>query len=144
MVITASGNQLTRAQAERTWDKTIHPYGKKLGLLTGYVLPQAGTSKRTAAGNKKLQYEWHCLVTQLFKKIKKRAEEVLKDSGLVHKMMPVLIFNADEENLQAMGKNGKLAGSADKKKHDNQHASSRQRFLFFVAIKVYVVASCCS
>ena len=55
MVKVASGNTLSREQAERTWDKTIHPLGKKLGLLTGYVKPQIGTSKRTAAGKKNLQ-----------------------------------------------------------------------------------------
>ena len=133
MVQTASGNRLDYKQAKRTWDKTIFPLGQKLGLLTGYVLPQAGTSKRTAAGKVKLQFEWHCLVDQLLQKIKKRAKEVLKDDELVHKMMSTLIFNCDEESLNAMGKNARLAGSADKKKHDNQNASSRQ--IFFICGK---------
>ena len=55
MVQTASGGKLSRAQAINTWDKTILPLGKRLGLLTGYVKPQEDTSKRTAAGNIALQ-----------------------------------------------------------------------------------------
>ena len=55
MIITASGDKLKRKQAERAWDQTIHPFGKSLGLLTGYVKPQEGSSKRTAAGAIELQ-----------------------------------------------------------------------------------------
>ena len=60
IMVTASGDKLTRAQAARTWDKTIHPLGEKQtrfpgGLLTGYVKPQEGTRKRTAAGNARFQ-----------------------------------------------------------------------------------------
>ena len=125
MVVTASGGSLTRQQAARTWDKTILPYGRKLGLLTGYVKPQAGTSKRTAAGAENLQRDWHNTITELYAKIRARATEVLRDENLVHQMMPWLIVNMDEECLHALGKNRKIVGSKDKKKHDNQHASSR-------------------
>ena len=55
MVVKASGGKLSRKQAEHTWDRTIFPYGQRLGLLTGYVRPQDGTSKRTAADNIDLQ-----------------------------------------------------------------------------------------
>ena len=55
MVLTASGEKLTRQQASSLWDQTILPLGKKLGLLTGYVKAQTGTSKRTAAGAVELQ-----------------------------------------------------------------------------------------
>ena len=115
LVVTASGGRLSRAQAAGTWDKTIHPLGKKLGLLTGYVKPQAGTSKRTAAGNANLQREWHIVIDELFKKIKTRAFEVLKDERLVQEMMPSLICNLDEECIQAQGKNGMVVGSKSKK-----------------------------
>ena len=70
MVVTASGGTLTREQAFRTWDKTIYPYGKKEGLLTGYVLPQAGSSKRTAAGSIKLQRDWHIVINNLIDRIR--------------------------------------------------------------------------
>ena len=136
MVIKASGGKLTRGQAARTWDKTIHPYGKKLGLLTGYVKPQEGTSKRTAAGDLELQRKWHVLCDELFQKIKKRAQKLLQDDALVAEMMPWLIANLDEECLHALGKNHKVVGSKSKKKHDNQNASSRspaKAFLLSIA-----------
>lgn len=132
MVLTASGHQLTRQQARATWDKTILPYGRKLGLLTGYVKPQAGTSKRTAAGNEALQRDWHHLCTQMFEKIKARAQEVLQDDKLVHEMLPWLLVNLDEECLHALGKNRKIVGSKGKKKHDNQNASSRSFALMII------------
>ena len=125
MVQTASGNKLTREQAARTWDKTIHPLGKRLGLLTGYVRPQEGTSKRTAAGSAEHQKQWHDLCSELFAKVKQRAMEVLHDERLVREMLPSLIANLDEECLHALGKNAKVVGSKSKKKHDNQNASSR-------------------
>ena len=130
IVVTASGGKLTREQAARTWDKTIHPLGKKLGLLTGYVKPQEGTSKRTAAGNAQLQADWHEVCTQLLLKVKTRAQEALQDEGLVHKMLPWLIANLDEECLHALGKNRRIVGSCAKKKHDNQNASSRSHLIF--------------
>ena len=55
VVRSASGWTLTKEQAKHTWDDTIHAYGKKAGLLTGYVNPQTGTSKRRAAGSGELQ-----------------------------------------------------------------------------------------
>lgn len=111
----------------RTWDKTIQPLGHSLGLLTkGYVKPQEGTSKRTAAGKESLQREWHLLVDEMIAKVRSRAMEVLKDEELVHKMMPFLISNMDEECVQAMGKNAAVQGSQTKRKHDNQNFSSRQ------------------
>lgn len=125
MVCTASGGKLTRAQAQRTWDKTIFPLGQRLGLLTGYVKPQAGTSKRTAAGAVNLQRDWHKVIDDLIEKITTRAREVLQDERLVQAMLPSLIANLDEECVQAMGKNSKVAGSKSKKKHDNQNSSSR-------------------
>ena len=142
MIITASGGLLTRKQALRTWDKTVHPLGKKLGLLTGYVKPQEGTSKRTAADKPNLVRDWHVLVTQMIEKVRQRAMEVLQDAELVELMMPTLMTNMDEECLHAMGKNTKIAGSAGRKKHDNQNASSRH-FLFGHNV-VAVGASCCS
>ena len=74
LIVKASGGKLTRQQAARTWDKTIHPYGKKIGLLTGYVKPHEGTSKRTAAGALELQRQWHNLCDELFQKIKKKSK----------------------------------------------------------------------
>ena len=97
MVLTASGNQLNMQQARSTWDKTILPYGRQLGLLTGYVKPQEGTSKRTAAGNADLQRDWHRVCSEMFAKIKSKAESILKDAELVHKMLPWLLVNLDEE-----------------------------------------------
>ena len=133
MVVTASGGVLSRTQAARTWDQTIHNLGKKLGLLTGYVKPQQGTSKRTAAGSIKLQRDWHIVIDQLLEKIKQKAFEVLKDGRLVEAMLPYLIANLDEECLQAQAGNAKVVGSKAKKKHDNQNSSSRsQRFSFLV------------
>lgn len=125
IVRTASGGKLTRLQSQRTWDKTIFPLGQRLGLLTGYVKPQSGTSKRTAAGAVNLQRDWHKVIDTLFEKIRARAMEVLQDARLVNLMMPTLISNLDEECVQAMGKNSAIAGSASKKKHDKQNASSR-------------------
>ena len=47
------------------------------------------------------------------------------DKALTHKMMTALVDNFDEEHLLAMAPNVKVAGSATKKKHDNENASSR-------------------
>ena len=55
LVETAGAGGITRTQATYMWDQTILPLGKKLGLLTGYVKTQAGSSKRTAAGSVELQ-----------------------------------------------------------------------------------------
>lgn len=123
--MTASGGSLTREQAMHTWDRTIMPYGKKMGLLTGYVKAQEGSSKRTASGKMKLQHDWHVVIDNLLATINKKAIEVLKDEKLAHNMMPWLICNLDEECLHALGKNSKVVGSKTKKKHNNQHASSR-------------------
>ena len=129
MVQKASGNKLTIAQCAHTWDRTILPYGQKLGLLTGYVKPQSGTSKRTAAGAPELQKRYYDAVTDSINEVRQVAKKVLKDDVLVEKMMPVLIFNLDEEALLAMGKNYAVAGSQDRRKHENQINSSRFFFL---------------
>ena len=107
------------------------PLGKKLGLLTGYVKPQEGTSKRTAAGSAELQRQWYDVITKLFAKVRVDALKVLQDEKLVELMMPILVNNLDEECLHAMGKNSAIVGSKDKKKHDNQNASSRSALIFF-------------
>ena len=126
LVISASGGKLSRAQAERTWDKTIHPFGKRCGLLTGYVKSQEGTSKRTAAGSAELQRDWHLVCDEMFRRVKERAAKVLQDPELVQNMLPSLNANLDEECVHAMGKNAPIVGSADKSKHDNQNSTSSQ------------------
>jgi len=131
MVVTASGGKLSRMQATRSWDKTIFPYGQSLGLLTGYVKPQEGSSKRTAAGDAKLQKDWYITVTDLLAEIRARAKRILMFDEHVELMLPALICNLDEECLHALGKNRKIAGSKSKKKHDNQNASSRYDLINF-------------
>ena len=125
LVKTSGGKDISMKQAEWAWDQTIFPYGKKLGLLTGYVSSQCGSSKRTAAGKEVLQRKWHRDVSSMFKSIEDRAVEVLQDEDLVREMMPALVANSDEENVQATGKNSKVAGSKDLKKHNNQNGASR-------------------
>lgn len=125
MVTTASGGYLTPLQAANIWDRTILPMGKKMGILTGYVKPQQGTSKRTAAGCRKLQRKWFDLVTEVIARVTARAKEVLREDRLVKLMLPSLIANLDEECLQALGKNARICGAAERKKHDNTNASSR-------------------
>lgn len=129
LIIVASGFQITRPQAERTWDKTIHPYGKAAGLLVGYVKPQEGTSKRGAAGALDKQKEWHLLCDEMFRQVKERAFEVLQDKALVEALLPYLQVNLDEECVHALGKNKRVVGSKGKKKHDNENASSRSVIL---------------
>ena len=138
MVQTASGNKLTEKQAAHTWDRTIFPLGKRLGLLTGYVIGQEGTSKRTAAGNGSLQRRWYVTVTKLFDNIRCVALEVLHEERLVRLMMPWLVVNLDEECLQASASRGRIVGAKSKTKHDNQAGTSRHvarcyhfRFLFY-------------
>lgn len=125
MVHTAGGGYLTPGQAQNIWDRTILPLGRKLGILTGYVKPQEGTSKRTAAGNRQLQLKWYTLVTDVISKVTARAKEVLQSARLVKLMLPALIANLDEECLHAIGKNAKICGAAERKKHDNTNGSSR-------------------
>lgn len=125
MVQCASGGTLTHEQATNTWQKTIHPYGKKLGLLTGCVKTQEGTSKRTASGSPGLQRMWHAAVTQLFDDVRQTAKKHLHDDELVDQMMPWLIVNLDEECLRASAANAKVVGSANISKHDNQAGTSR-------------------
>ena len=134
LVETAGAGRITRMQATYLWDQTILPFGRKLGLLTGYVKTQAGSSKRTAAGSVELQKKWHETVDQLFAEVKTTAKEVLGDDDLVEKMMPYLVCNLDEECLHALGKNARVIGAKSKKKHDNQNASSRFVAGFFVVI----------
>ena len=119
MIVKASGGELTRKQAQNTWDKTIHPYGKRNGILTGYVKSQDGSSKRTASGDIQLQHDWHLVVDALLAEVEKKAQEVLQDSDLVHAMMPSLVCNLDEECVHALGKNTRIVGAKGKKKHNN-------------------------
>ena len=128
MIQRAAGNKLTLAQCAHTWDRTVFPYGQKLGLLTGYVKPQGGTSKRTAAGAPELQKRYYDAVTDSLNEVRQVAKKELKDDVLVEKMMPVLVFNLDEEALLAMGKNYAVAGSKDRRKHENQINPSRYFF----------------
>ena len=130
-VHTAGGGTITKQQAASMWDQTILPYGKKMGMLTGYVKAQAGTSKRTAAGAVELQKIWHETVDDLFGQAEKKAEELLVERALVERMLPWLVVNLDEENLNAMGKNFKVVGAKGKRKHDNQNTTSR--FVFVAA-----------
>lgn len=125
MVVTAGGGKITQAQAEGTWDRTIFPLGRDLGLLTGYVRAQEGSSKRTAAGAVKKQTEYYNTVSEVIKRVKERLALVLQNPDLEHKMLPHCVINLDEEKLQAYGYHTPVVGSADKKKHDNQNASSR-------------------
>ena len=124
VVRSASGWRLSKNQATYTWDDTIHPYGKKLGLLTGYVKPQTGTSKRTAAGSPELQKKWHIMITTTYEDIMAH-NTALVGRDKARQLMAHLIFNMDEECLLATGKNIRIVGSADKKKHDNERGSSR-------------------
>ena len=116
------------------------PLGRRLGLITGYVQPQAGSSKRTAAGNAEIQKRWYDVVTDLFDMVKQHAMDVLQDEKLVKAMLPYLNANLDEECLQALGKNSKIVGAAGKIKHDNQNASSR--FILFVLVWPHFSAPC--
>ena len=125
MVVTAGGGKIDEGQAARTWDRTIFPLGKKLGLLTGYVRAQEGSSKRTAAGAVKKQTEYYNTVSEVIDLVKERLTEVLQDDDLEHKMLPHCVINLDEEQLRAHGYHTPVVGSTDKKKHDNQNASSR-------------------
>ena len=124
VVRSASGWTLTKAQATHTWDDSIHKFGKKAVLLCGYVKPQQGTSKRTAAGSVKLQKRWHITIDALFKRVLDH-NTILVGLDKAKKLMSHLVFNLDEECLMATGKNIKIVGSRDKKKHDNEKGSSR-------------------
>ena len=143
VVETAGAGRISRQQATWLWDQTILPLGKRLGLLTGYVKTQAGSSKRTAAGAVELQRKWHETIDKLFAKIRARAKEVLVDDDLVEKMLPHLVFNLDEECLHALGKNSKVIGAKTKKKHDNQNASSRFVAVFFFSRARPIPWGCC-
>ena len=125
LVREAKGNEITERQASNLWDNTVHRLGKEKGLLTGYVKPQEGTSKRTAAAKRNLQLDWSLTVLKLFDEVRRVALEVLKDAVLVEKLMPYLIYNLDEECLQALGKNRRVVGSKTNRKHNNQNGSSR-------------------
>lgn len=139
MVQTAGGGTLTHSQATNIWDKTVLPLGKRLGLLTGYVKPQEGTSKRTASGNEDLQRKWHETVTEMIAQIKSVAKKELNDNRLVKSMLPRLIVNLDEECLHALGKNSKVVGSSGKRKHNNQNASSRQIIVYYIVSLVFTL-----
>ena len=117
---------MSAATAANVWDRTVKPYGVKHGLLTQkYVVTQSGSSKRTQAGNRELCSEWYDTVGDVQKSVRDRAMEVLQDEDLVHKLLPFLFNNMDEECLHAIAKNEKVVGSARNKKHNNQNNSSR-------------------
>ena len=115
---------MTREQTTHTWDDTIHGFGKKHKLLCGYVKPQTDTSKRTAAGCPKLQNRWYITIDTLFHRIMEHNTKLVGQHK-AKKLMPHCVFNLDEECVMATGKNIKIAGSFDKKKHDNEKGSSR-------------------
>ena len=122
----ASGHTMSYATEANVWDKTVKPYGVAHGLLTkNYVAPQAGSSKRTQAGNRELCREWYDTVTDVKKQVEERAMAVLQDEDLVRKILPFLFNNMDEECLHSIGQNEKVVGSARNKKHNNQNNSSR-------------------
>ena len=127
MVKRVAGN-ISLKTAGNTWDRTIKPYGIKQGLITNYVKAQAGTSKRTTAGNVELQTRWQGTVDDVFRRVYERAMEVLKDKELVLKLMVFLINNLDEECLHAIGQNERIVGSKRNKKHNNQNHSSRYAY----------------
>jgi hypothetical protein len=126
MVKQASGHTMSSKTAERVWDRTVKPYGVYHGLLKkSYMAAQAGSSKRTQAGNYELQKVWYETVSEVKKKVEDRAMEILQDADLVRKILPFLFNNLDEECLHAIAKNEKVVGSARMKKHNNQNNSSR-------------------
>jgi len=100
IVRSASGWTLTTAQATYTWDDSIHKFGKKAGLLCGYVKPQQGTSKRTADGSVKLQKRWHITIDALFKRVLDN-NTLLAGLDKAKKLMSHLMFNLDEECVMA-------------------------------------------
>ena len=134
MIMTAGGGKLDAVQAERTWDRTIFPLGRSLGLLTGYVRPQEGTSKRTAADAVKHQTAWYNTVTDVIDRVKQRLHEELNDPVKERLMLPHCIINGDEEQLRTYGSHEPVVGSADKTKHDNQNASSKFVGKFFLLL----------
>ena len=125
MVQKAAVGDVSLYTATNSWDRTIHKYGKDNGLLTGYVKPQAGTSKRTTAGNVELQKLWYGTVGDVQQRVEERAMEVLNDADLVRKILPFLFNNLDEECLHAIAGNEKVVGSKRMGKHNNQNNSSR-------------------
>ena len=93
-------------------------------MLTGLVTPQTSTSKRTAAGHETYQRRWHKLIDKAFADL---LEYNIKLVGLdlAKKLMVYLVFNLDEESVNAMGKIIKVIGSKARKKHENQNGASR-------------------
>ena len=66
MVKQASGHTVSSKTAERVWDRTVKPYGVYHGLLKkSHVAAQAGSSKRTQAGNYELQKVWYETVSEV-------------------------------------------------------------------------------
>ena len=125
MVQKAAVGDVSLYTATNSWDRTVHKYGKDKGLLTGYVKAQAGTSKRTTAGNLDLQKKWYGTVSDVKRRVEERAMEVLQDADLVRKILPFLFNNLDEECLHAIAGNEKVVGSKRQGKHNNQNNSSR-------------------
>ena len=86
--------------------------------------PQTGTSKRTAAGSVELQTKWHIAVTSAYDRVTKENMELVGVEN-AKALLKHCVFNLDEECLMATGKNIKIVGSKEKKKHDNEKGSSR-------------------
>lgn len=104
----------------------MHSFGRVArGYLTdGYVKPQSGTSKRTAAGAVDKQKRWHTLVSQGLQEVLEHNTQVV-GAEKAKAMQPYTVMNTDEANIMATGSNWKIVGSRDRKKHDNQNNSSR-------------------
>ena len=100
-------------------------YSVKMGYLTkGYVKPRSGTSKRTAAGAKDKQIRWHKLVTDGLADVFEHNQNIV-GIDIAKKIQVYTVVNTDEANIQANGTSWKIVGSRTRKKHDNQHSSSR-------------------
>jgi hypothetical protein len=114
---------LTQEQISNTWRKTIHPRAKKEKLLTGNIVANATTSKRSAITVEQ-QFRFHTLVNDVDTWI--RGQNIADGTGtLFTDVQDHFQMNMDETNCVASDGVMKIVGSHDRTKHDKETADSR-------------------
>ena len=118
--------QLSLKQAQNQFHR-IHQQGKKDKVLTGSVIGQKSTSKRTAAINVPDLQEWHNLIDSVMQKMKESnvAEAGVVDPEEFADIMEHFFWNLDEECFLASDGNVRIIGDAAKCKHEIESGSSR-------------------
>jgi hypothetical protein len=125
---------LSRRQAANAWARTVRPAHKD--VLTGIVVAQATTTKRTAITVTQ-QWRWHQTVEFATNELRRRNTGLCAKTGKAfNEVIRHFILGGDETCLLACDGVVKIIGDSEKKKHEKTNQDSRN------SITSYRVGSC--